>query len=152
MNDLLNILKSAAPALATAVAGPMGGMAVKAIADKLGVPASITDVTNALQADPDLALKLKEIDVRAFEAETKAVTDRWQADMASDSWLSKNIRPGTLVYILTAYLGFAVADGFGFRISESYVQLLGQWGMLVMTAYFGGRSAEKIVGVLKGNK
>jgi hypothetical protein len=152
MNDLLNFLKGAAPALATAVAGPMGGMAIKAIADKLGVPASITDVTNALQANPDLALKLKEIDTRAFEAETKAVTDRWQADMASDSWLSKNIRPGTLVYILTAYLGFAVADGFGFRIAESYVSLLGQWGMLVMTAYFGGRSAEKIVGVLKGNK
>jgi len=152
MNDLLNLLKSAAPALATAVAGPMGGMAIKAIADKLGVPASITDVTTALQGNPDLALKLKEIDTRAFEAETKAVTDRWAADMASDSWLSKNIRPGTLVYILTAYLGFAVADGFGFRISESYVQLLGQWGMLVMTAYFGGRSAEKIVGVLKGNK
>ena len=152
MNDLLNLLKGAAPALATAVAGPMGGMAVKAIADKLGVPASITDVTKALQDNPDLALKLKEIDTRAFEAETKAVTDRWQADMQSDSWLSKNIRPGTLVYILTAYLGFAVADGFGFRISESYVQLLGQWGMLVMTAYFGGRSAEKIVGVLKGSK
>ena len=150
MNDLLNLLKGAAPALATAVAGPMGGMAIKAIADKLGVPASITDVTKALQDDPELALKLKEIDTRAFEAETKAVTDRWQADMQSDSWLSKNIRPGTLVYILTAYLGFAVADGFGFRISESYVQLLGQWGMLVMTAYFGGRSAEKIVGVLKG--
>lgn len=150
MNDLLNLLKGAAPALATAVAGPMGGMAVKAIADKLGVPASITDVTKALQDNPDLALKLKEIDTRAFEAETKAVTDRWQADMQSDSWLSKNIRPGTLVYILTAYLGFAIADGYGFRIAESYVNLLGQWGMLVMTAYFGGRSAEKIVGVLKG--
>jgi hypothetical protein len=152
MNELMNLLKGAAPALATAVAGPMGGMAVKAIADKLGVPPSITEVTNALQENPDLALKLKEIDTRAFEAETKAVTDRWQADMASDSWLSKNIRPGTLVYILTAYLGFAVADGFGFHIAESYVSLLGQWGMLVMTAYFGGRSAEKIVGVLKGNK
>jgi hypothetical protein len=150
MNDLLNLLKGAAPALATAVAGPMGGMAVKAIADKLGVPASITDVTKALQDNPDLALKLKEIDTRAFEAETKAVTDRWQADMQSDSWLSKNIRPGTLVYILTAYLGFAIADGYGFRIAESYVNLLGQWGMLVMTAYFGGRSAEKIVSVLKG--
>ena len=151
MNDLLSgLLKGIAPTLATAVAGPMGGMAVKAIADKLGVPASITDVTKALQDNPDLALKLKEIDTRAFEAETKAVTDRWQADMQSDSWLSKNIRPGTLVYILTAYLGFAIADGYGFRIAESYVNLLGQWGMLVMTAYFGGRSAEKIVSVLKG--
>lgn len=80
------------------------------------------------------------------------VSDRWKADMASDSWLSKNVRPGTLVYILTAYLIFAILDGFGFRISESYVQLLGQWGMLVMTAYFGGRSAEKIVEMLKGSK
>lgn len=80
------------------------------------------------------------------------ISKRWAADMSSDSWLSKNIRPGTLVYILTAYLGFAVADGFGFRISESYVQLLGQWGMLVMTAYFGGRSAEKIVEMMKGGK
>ena len=150
MDNLLNILKSAAPALATAVAGPMGAMAIKSIADKVGVPPSIETVTQALESNPELALKLKEIDTRAFEAETKAVTDRWQADMQSDSWLSKNIRPGTLVYILTAYLGFAIADGFGFRISESYVQLLGQWGMLVMTAYFGGRSAEKIVGVLKG--
>ena len=66
MNELMNLLKGAAPALATAVAGPMGGMAVKAIADKLGVPASIGDVTKALEANPDLALKLKEIDTRAL--------------------------------------------------------------------------------------
>lgn len=145
MDSLLNILKSAAPALATAVAGPMGGMAVKAIADKLGVPASIGEVTKALEANPDLALKLKEIDTKAFEIEQKSVSDRWAADMASDSWLSKNIRPMTLVYLLTAYLGMAVADGFGFEISESYVTLLGQWGMLVMGAYFGGRTAEKIM-------
>lgn len=145
MDSLLNILKSAAPALATAVAGPMGGMAIKAIADKLGVPASIGEVTKALEADPSLALKLKEIDTKAFEIEQKGVSDRWAADMASDSWLSKNIRPMTLVYLLTAYLGMAVADGFGFEISESYVTLLGQWGMLVMGAYFGGRTAEKIM-------
>ena len=146
MDSLLNILKSAAPALATAVAGPMGGMAVKAMADKLGVPASIGEVTKALEANPDLALKLKEIDTKAFEIEQKAVSDRWAADMASDSWLSKNIRPLTLVYILTAYLIFAVLDGSGFKISESYVTLLGQWGMLVMSAYFGGRTLEKIMG------
>ena len=145
MDNLLNLLKSAAPALAPWVAGPMGGMAVKAIADKLGVPASIGEVTKALESNPDLALKLKEIDTKAFEIEQKGVSDRWAADMASDSWLSKNIRPMTLVYLLTAYLGMAVADGFGFEISESYVTLLGQWGMLVMGAYFGGRTAEKIM-------
>lgn len=146
MDKLLDLLKSAAPALATAVAGPMGGMAVKAIADKLGVPASITAVTQALEANPEQALKLREIDVREFEAEQKGVSDRWTADMASDSWLSKNIRPMTLIYILSAYLGMAVADGFGFRIAEAYVNLLGQWGMIVMTAYFGGRTIEKVMG------
>jgi hypothetical protein len=73
------------------------------------------------------------------------VSDRWKADMASDSWLSKNVRPGTLVYLLTAYLIFALFDGYGYKISESYVSLLGQWGMLVMTAYFGGRTVEKVM-------
>ena len=152
MDKLLDLLKGAAPALATAVAGPLGGAAVSAIAEKLGVPASITEVTKALEANPDLALKLREIDVRAFEAEQKAVTDRWQADMASDSWLSKNIRPMTLVYILTAYLLFAVASAFGVNVNETYVKLLGDWGQLIMLAYFGGRTAEKITSTMKGSK
>ena len=78
-------------------------------------------------------------------AEDNNVSRRWEADMASDSWLSKNVRPGTLVYILTAYLIFALLDGAGYKISEAYVSLLGQWGMLVMTAYFGGRTVEKVM-------
>jgi hypothetical protein len=146
MDKLLDILKSAAPALATAVAGPMGGMAVKAIADKLGVPASITDVTAALEANPELALKLREIDTKAFEVEQQNVTDRWKADMASDSWLSKNIRPMTLIYILSAYLLFALMSAFGLSVNETYVTLLGQWGQIVMLAYFGGRTLEKVMG------
>jgi len=145
MNELLALLKTAAPALATAVGGPLGGMAIKAIADKLGVPASISDVTTALQANPDLAIKLKEIDTRAFEAETKAVSERWQADMASDSWLSKNIRPMTLIAIFVAYFLFASLSAMNINVNESYVKLLGEWGQLIMLAYFGGRTAEKIM-------
>jgi hypothetical protein len=80
------------------------------------------------------------------------VSKRWQADMASDSWLSKNVRPGTLVYLLTAYLVFALLDGAGYKISESYVSLLGQWGMLVMTAYFGGRTVEKVMEMRRKDK
>ena len=79
------------------------------------------------------------------------VSKRWEADMASDSWLSKNIRPGTLVYILSAYLLFALLDGSGYKIAEAYVTLLGQWGMLVMTAYFGGRTVEKVM-EMRNNK
>jgi len=152
MDKLLDLLKGAAPALATAVAGPLGGAAISAIANKIGVPADAGAIASALQGNPDLQLKLREIDVREFEAEQKGVSDRWAADMASDSWLSKNIRPMTLVYLLTSYLGMAIADGFGFRIAEAYVTLLGQWGMLVMGAYFGGRTAEKIASAMKGSK
>jgi hypothetical protein len=146
MDSLLNILKGAAPALATAVTGPLGGMAVKAIADKLGVAPSVTEVTKALESNPELAAKLKEIDTRAFEAETKAITERWQADMSSDSWLSKNIRPLTLIAILSAYFLFASCSAFGINVNETYVKLLGEWGQLIMLAYFGGRTAEKIMG------
>ena len=84
-------------------------------------------------------------DTKLYELEQTNVSDRWKADMASDSWLSKNIRPMTLVYILSAYLALAIMDGLGFHIAESYVTLLGQWGMLVMGAYFGGRTLEKVM-------
>ncbi len=80
------------------------------------------------------------------------VSKRWQADMSSDSWMSKNIRPGTLVYILTAYLLFAGLSAAGIEVNEAYVSLLGQWGMLVMTAYFGGRTVEKVMEMRKKDK
>ena len=80
------------------------------------------------------------------------VSKRWQADMNSDSWLSKNIRPGTLIYILTAYLLFAGLSAAGIQVQESYVALLGQWGMLVMTAYFGGRTVEKVMEMRRKDK
>jgi len=73
------------------------------------------------------------------------LTKRAEADMRSDSWLSKNIRPMTLIYILTAYLALAVMDAMGLDISDNFVSLLGQWGMLVMSFYFGGRTLEKVM-------
>ena len=63
------------------------------------------------------------------------------------AWLANNIRPLTLIFILMAYFFFALMSMFGFETRGAYVELLGQWGMLVMTAYFGGRSIEKIMGV-----
>ena len=84
-------------------------------------------------------------ELNADNVEAQEISKRWQADMDSDSKLSKNIRPMTLVYILTAYLIFAVGSAFGLNVNERYVELLGQWGMLVMSAYFGGRTLEKIM-------
>lgn len=83
----------------------------------------------------------------ADTAEQQELTKRWQADMASDSWLANNIRPMTLIFILVAYFFFAFMSMFGMETRGAYVELLGQWGMLVMTAYFGGRTMEKIMGM-----
>jgi hypothetical protein len=84
-----------------------------------------------------------------YKAEQDNVTNRWEADANTGSWLAQNIRPMTLAYILTAYLGLALLDGFGIKVAEAYVTLLGQWGMLVMSAYFGGRTLEKIMDMRK---
>lgn len=95
----------------------------------------------------DKKLGLQELTamLEAAKAEEANVSERWKADMASDSMLSKNIRPATLIYILTAYLLFAGLSAAGIAVEEAYVSLLGQWGMLVMTAYFGGRTVEKVM-------
>ena len=85
------------------------------------------------------------ISVEAANVENTTITDRWKSDMSSDSWMSKNIRPSTLVYILVVYTAMAFSSGFGVSIPATYVELLGQWGMLIMSAYFGGRTVEKIM-------
>jgi hypothetical protein len=83
--------------------------------------------------------------INADIAEGKELTTRLQADMASDSWLSKNIRPMTLIAILAGYFVFAMMSAFNMDTNSKYVELLGQWGMLIMSFYFGGRTLEKII-------
>jgi hypothetical protein len=89
-------------------------------------------------------------ELNADNIENQELTKRLEADMKSDSWLSKNIRPLTMVYILSAYLVLALLDAAGLDISDNFVSLLGQWGMLVMSFYFGGRTLEKVMN-MKGN-
>jgi uncharacterized membrane protein (DUF106 family) len=83
--------------------------------------------------------------IAADTAEQQELTKRAQADMASDSWLSKNIRPMTLIFILVFYVVFAMMSAGGVETNQKYVELLGQWGMLIMSFYFGGRTLEKIM-------
>lgn len=84
-------------------------------------------------------------ELNADNIEAQELTKRQQADMTSDSWLSKNIRPMTLIFILFAYFLFAMMSAFGMEANQKYVELLGQWGMLIMSFYFGGRTLEKIM-------
>jgi uncharacterized membrane protein (DUF106 family) len=83
--------------------------------------------------------------LQADVSEQQELTKRLQADMSSDSWLSKNIRPMTLIFILIAYSTFAMMSAFEIEVNNNYVELLGQWGMLIMSFYFGGRTLEKIM-------
>jgi hypothetical protein len=149
MNELLGMLKGIAPTLATAVAGPLGGAAISALANKLGVGDSVEAVAKALATDPAAAQKLQELELEFYKTEQNNLTDRLKADMASDSWLSKNIRPMVLIFLLVAYSGFAIASIFEYETRGAYVELLGQWGMLVMSFYFGGRTMEKIADKVK---
>ena len=84
-------------------------------------------------------------ELNADNIESQELTKRTQADMASDSWLSKNIRPMTLIFILLVYTAFAAMSAADIEVNNNYVELLGQWGMLIMSFYFGGRTLEKIM-------
>jgi len=83
-------------------------------------------------------------DTKMFEVEQQNTTDRWTADMGSDSWLSKNIRPMALIAIFVGFFTFTMMSAFGYNAQETYVQLLGQWGQIIFLAYFGGRTVEKL--------
>ena len=93
--------------------------------------------------DGELAKMANDTDL--YKTEQNNLTDRLKSDMSSDSTLSKNIRPMTLIAIFIGYFVFAMMSAFKLEVNETYVTLLGQWGMLVMSFYFGGRTLEKIM-------
>lgn len=136
MLDILGgVLKNVAPGLATAVAGPLGGMAVKAIAEKLGVEDTVEAVTAAVQADPEAARKLAEIDLKQFELEVQdrdSARKMQMAALAQDSWFAKNF----LYLFTTAWSVFAM-------VYFSFVT----FGTIPES---GTRMADTILGVLIG--
>jgi uncharacterized membrane protein (DUF106 family) len=123
------------------------------IDDIIGVGMKILDkVIPDPAAKAEAQAKLMELqqqgrlaELSADTAEAQELTKRQEADMSSDSWLSKNIRPGTLVFILFVYSAFAMMSAWDIEVNNNYVELLGQWGMLIMSFYFGGRTLEKIM-------
>ena len=88
---------------------------------------------------------LKQV-ILSHEAEMeKNITDRWSADMNSDSWLSKNVRPMTLIFLVvsTVLMIFIDAGTIQFTVEEKWTDLLQLVLITVIGAYFGGRSLEK---------
>jgi len=96
--------------------------------------------------DKETALKLLDQDI----AEMNNISDRWNSDMKSDSWLSKNTRPMTLIYLTLAMTIFIVLDSSVLlEINDGWVSLLEALLITVYVAYFGSRGAEKITKIKK---
>jgi len=123
---------------------PMGETIVAAIDG--GNP---IDVIKAISKDKDIPAKDKEMmlaDLQQDVIEMQEITKRWQSDMLSDSWLSKNIRPLSLAFLTLTLFIYIILDSAleGFKIDSEWVSLLGNLLMLVYGGYFGARTLEKI--------
>ena len=114
----------------------------------------IPDPEAKAKAQLDLATLAQNGELAQLQAdvsEQQEVTKRLQADMMSDSWLSKNIRPMTLIFILVTYTVFGLMSAWDIEVNNNYVELLGNWGIVIMSFYFSGRTLEKVID-MKGKK
>ena len=110
--------------------------------DLKGAMEAIKSDPNALTEEQrKYALKLIELDLE----DMKGVSQRWSADMASDSFLSKNVRPLTLIFLTVMTMVLIIGDSYGvnFNVDSGWVDLLKTLLVTVFVAYFGGRSFEK---------
>jgi len=111
-----------------------------------GVGGVLDNLTTSKEEKLEAERKVKEL-VSSYEIEMeKNITERWKMDMQSDSWLSKNIRPLVLIFLVasTVLLIFIDAGIISFEVKSSWVDLLQLVLITVIGAYFGGRSLEKV--------
>ena len=111
-----------------------------------GVGGVIDNLHTSKEEKLEAERKIKEL-IATYEVEMeKNITARWEADLKSDSWLSKNVRPLTLIFLIvcTMLLIFIDAGALDFEVKSSWVDLLQLVLITVIGAYFGGRSLEKV--------
>tara|TARA_Y100001937_G_scaffold69631_1_gene94968 strand:+ start:52 stop:438 length:387 start_codon:yes stop_codon:yes gene_type:complete len=111
-----------------------------------GVGGVIDNLHTSAEEKLEAERKIKEL-IANYEIEMeKNITARWEADQKSDSWLSKNVRPMVLIFLIvcTMLLIFIDAGAIKFNVKDSYVDLLQLVLITVIGAYFGGRSLEKV--------
>ena len=105
----------------------------------------LDNLTTSKEEKLEAKRKMKELIANHEAAMEKNITDRWNADMNSDSWLSKNVRPMVLIFLIvcTMLLIFIDAGTIAFTVEEKWTDLLQLVLITVIGAYFGGRSFEK---------
>tara|TARA_R110001592_G_scaffold2847_2_gene16070 strand:+ start:1198 stop:1647 length:450 start_codon:yes stop_codon:yes gene_type:complete len=114
----------------------------------MGIVKNLIAGDNKIKAvDKEQAMKLIEQDI----AEMKEISSRWNSDMKSDSWLSKNTRPLTLIFLTASAVLMMAVDSFHlqFQVDEAWINLLKTLLVTVYVAYFGSRGAEKITKINK---
>jgi len=153
LNELLRLLGSIAPALATAVAGPLGGLAVSAIASKLGVADTVEAVTQAIAADPEAALKLAQIDLETLKtqhANTENARAMQVAALAQSDVFSKRFTMYLTVFwsvAAVAYVGFitfSIIPEPNVRFADTILGfILGTVVSTVLNFWFGSSIGSK---------
>jgi hypothetical protein len=148
MNELLNLLKGVAPALATAVAGPLGGAAVTALAGKFGVSDSVAEVAKAIAGDPQAAQKLAEMELEyaKLDAADRDSARKAEVTLATSEqapFLNKSVTPILALVIVIAWgliqyhlLTHIVPD----VMREIIIRVLGTLDgalVMVLSYYFG---------------
>ena len=111
-----------------------------------GVGGVIDNLHTSKEEKLEAERKIKEIIANHEAKMEKNITSRWEADLKSDSWLSKNVRPMVLIFLIvcTMLLIFIDAGALNFEVKSSWVDLLQLVLITVIGAYFGGRSLEKV--------
>ena len=111
-----------------------------------GVGGVIDNLHTSKEEKLEAERKIKELMANYQVEMEKNITSRWEADLKSDSWLSKNVRPLVLVFLIvcTMLLIFIDAGALNFEVKSSWVDLLQLVLITVIGAYFGGRSLEKV--------
>jgi hypothetical protein len=153
MNELLKLLGSVAPALATAVAGPLGGMAVSAIASKLGVADTVEAVTKAISADPDAALKLAQIDLETLKtqhANTADARDMQKIALQQSDIFSKRFTMYLTVFwsvsavVYVGFITFGVIPDKNVRFADTILGfILGTVVATMLNFWFGSSIGSK---------
>ena len=111
-----------------------------------GVGGVIDNLHTSKEEKLEAERKIKEIIANHEVEMEKNITSRWEADLKSDSWLSKNVRPLVMIFLIvcTMLLIFIDAGALNFEVKSSWVDLLQLVLITVIGAYFGGRSLEKV--------
>ena len=117
----------------------------------------VTDIVNAISGNTELSEQEKEMLLKELEQdviEMQEITKRWQSDMTSDSWLSKNVRPLSLAFLTVSLFIYIIMDSSmeGFTIKKEWISLLSSLLLLVYGGYFGARALEKITTMRSNNK